>query len=155
MINAQEKSKLFKEFESELIDAMQSDNLLYHLHHRGVPLFNYIKYPKLNDFFKIISTDTIDGVSYISTAEAKNYPIYVTQYHPEVILDPATDLNSVKTPINFKIGQSFSNFFASECAKNMHRFNETALFEKYLVSKGKSIKIEFLREPVNAYAFDY
>ena len=95
-----------------------------HLHHHGIPVEYYTKYTKLNDFFKILSTNIIDGQAIVSSAEARNYPIYIVQYHPEVIYDPADDLNSVRTPTNYKIAQAFSNFFASECDKNNHYFKD-------------------------------
>jgi len=34
---------------------------MIHLHQRGIPEENYSKYPKLNEFFKILSTNTIEN----------------------------------------------------------------------------------------------
>ena len=98
---AKTESRMLNYFDSVIIDAMASQNLLMHLHHRGILLDAYSTYPILNEFFKIVSTNNINGVEIVSTAEAHNYPIYLVQYHPEAVYDPVSDLKSYRVPINF------------------------------------------------------
>ena len=117
-------SRLFSGFSQEVIAAMETKNLLWHFHHRSVPLFYYIKYPKLQEFFRVLSVNEINGVYIVTSVEAKRYPIYLTQYHPEVVLDPASDINAVRSPLNYRVAFSFANFFAEECAKSSHRFRD-------------------------------
>lgn len=107
-----ESSRLFSEFSAKTIDAMENEEILWHFHHRSVPVFYYLKFPALSEFFNIISVNDIDGQYIVTAVEAKHYPIYLTQYHPEVVLDPANDINAVRSPINYQVAFSFVNFFA-------------------------------------------
>ncbi len=45
----------------------------------------------------------IDGQEIVTTTEAKNYPIYTVQYHPEAVLEPSSDIGAVRTPLAFRI----------------------------------------------------
>ena len=71
------ESRLLSAFSHDVYDAMKHRDVLYHLHHRGIPVSFYEQYPKLADFFKIVSTNIFEGQEVVSTAEAHNYPIYV------------------------------------------------------------------------------
>jgi hypothetical protein len=71
-------TRLFSSFEVDVIEAMANHSILYHYHHRSVPVFHYLKYPKLQEFFRILSVNDIDGVYIASSVEAKDYPIYLT-----------------------------------------------------------------------------
>jgi hypothetical protein len=106
---------MFSHFTEEMITAMKTQNILYHYHHRSVPVINYIEYPTLLQEFKILSVNNIDGQYIATSVEARRYPIYMTQYHPEVVLDAADDIHSVRSPINFQIAQGFAGFFGREC----------------------------------------
>ena len=135
---------------------METKDLLWHFHHRSVPLFYYIKYPKLQDFFRVLSVNEINGIYIVTSVEAKKYPIYLTQYQPEVVLDPTSDINAVRSPLNYRVAFSFANFFAEECAKSNHRFRDYATFEAYQVKNGDpKSRISFVVELVKAYGFDY
>lgn len=123
------ESRLFSGFAPSLIHAMETRDLLWHFHHRSIPVFYYLKYPKLQEFFRILSVNEINGVYIATSVEAKKYPIYLTQYHPEVVLDPAGDINAVRSPINYKVAFGFANFFAEECAKSGHRFRDQETLE--------------------------
>lgn len=134
---------------------MSTQNLLYHYHVRSIPVFYYLKFPILQEFFKILSVNEIDGVYIASSVEARNYPFYLTQYHPEVVLDPADDISTVRTPINYRVAFSFANFFADECRKSKNKFKEYESLTKQLVKNGNRSRISFVEELVNAYGFDY
>ena len=97
----------------------------------------------------------INGVYIASSVEAKNYPIYLTQYHPEVVLDVADDINANRHPINFRVAFSFASFFTEECSKSNHRFHDLSQLDEKLVKNGFKAKIEFIVDPVNSYAFTY
>lgn len=54
------------------------------LHHDGVTLSSFFGSPQLSSFFDIISTNKDrKGKEFISTMEAKKYPILAVQWHPE------------------------------------------------------------------------
>lgn len=110
-------------FSQEAIDAMATKEILYHLHHRGIPVSYYETFPALAEFFTILSTNTFDNVPIVSTAEAKNYPIYVTQYHPEIVYEPAPDINSDKSEHAYLIAKEFAEFMRDELLKSNHKFN--------------------------------
>lgn len=63
-------------FSEEVLDAMANKKILLHLHHHGIPFEDYTQYSTLSDFFKVLSTNIILGTEIVTTAEAKNYPIY-------------------------------------------------------------------------------
>ena len=151
---AHTESRMLAYFDSVIIEAMSSQNLLMHLHHRGILMETYNSYPSLNEFFKIVSTNNINGVDIVSTAEAHNYPIYLVQYHPEAVYDPVSDLKSNRAPINFQVAQQFADFFAYECNRNEHKFESQEDLDMLLAINGTPGKIIFLQKPVNAYGFD-
>jgi len=90
-------------FSDDVLDEMAHHDSLLHLHHHGIPLSDYSDYPNLSDFYRILSTNDINGTTIVTTTEAKNYPIYTAQYHPEVVLEPSMDIHALRTPIAFKI----------------------------------------------------
>ena len=59
-----------------------------------------------------MTVNDINGTFIATSVEARKYPIFLNQYHPEVVLDPASDINSVRSPINMKVAFHFANFFA-------------------------------------------
>eukprot|EP00955_Chlamydomonas_euryale_P058226 357001-Chlamydomonas_euryale.AAC.18 len=70
------------ELQKKLEDPML--NLALENHEYGMPPPMYKKYPVLSDWYKILTT-TKDrqGIEYISSMEAKKYPFFGTQWHPE------------------------------------------------------------------------
>ena len=47
---------------------------------------NFKKYESLHNFWDVLATNMdFDGVEFISLMEAKHYPIWVSQYHPEKV----------------------------------------------------------------------
>jgi gamma-glutamyl hydrolase len=54
-------------------------------HGHGFSVERFHGSPILRNFFRILTTTKDrNGVTYISMAEAKNHPLYVTQFHPEI-----------------------------------------------------------------------
>ena len=93
-------SRLVKALSPEVLDAMTNKEMLYHLHHRGVQMTAYERFPILKEFFRVISVNVFADGTIASTVEAKDYPIYLTQYHPEVVYeDNARDLDTDKSPL--------------------------------------------------------
>ena len=90
-------------FNDDILDAMATKNILLHLHHHGIPVSYYDVYPSLSKFFRILSTNMIDGQEIVTTTEAINYPIYTVQYHPEAVLEPASDIHAVRTTLTFRL----------------------------------------------------
>jgi gamma-glutamyl hydrolase len=84
---------------------------------------------KLNEFFNILSTnkDRMDhNLTFISTMEAKKYPIYGVQWHPEKNqFEFVLNAKHQNTPHHYNaiiISQYMANFFVNESRRNNNRF---------------------------------
>jgi gamma-glutamyl hydrolase len=84
---------------------------------------------KLDQFFKILSTNkdqTNHSLTYVSTMEAYNYPIYGVQWHPEKNqFEYVLNAKHENTPHHYNaiiISQYMANFFVNESRKNNNRF---------------------------------
>lgn len=68
---------------------MESQNVALHAHTYSVSTETYENTPGLKESMKIIQTDVwvrpSDGeeIEFISAMEGKDYPIFLTMYHPE------------------------------------------------------------------------
>ena len=60
-VNPRYESRILKNFGDDLLYAMENENILFHAHMHGIPVKFYHDFPSLNDFFKIISVNLIDG----------------------------------------------------------------------------------------------
>jgi gamma-glutamyl hydrolase len=74
------RSLSVKEYE----EVTKGEGLLWFHHTWAVTLETYNAQTPLNSFWKLVSTSvTEDNVVFVSTVEARNYPFFMTQYHPE------------------------------------------------------------------------
>jgi len=77
-------SRLFSEFSQDEKDAIISGPLSYFHHRSGFHFNDWVNDEKLMNFFDILTTSKDqNGEQFISAVEAKNYPIYAVQFHPE------------------------------------------------------------------------
>ena len=122
--------RLFKELDFE---EFKGKNITAQVHYFGVGYKEYEKYPVLNNFFTITSTaKDLDGKVYINSVEAKNYPVYAVQFHPEMV-PYFLKLDSPEIPRNFhavRFSQYLSNFFLEQASININMMTE-ADFLKY------------------------
>ena len=122
-------SKLFKHFPASMIEKLETLPLTYNIHNYGIHLADFYKEKELSNLFRVITTNIDDkGVEYLSITEAKNYPFYTVQFHPERNL---YDFQKENTPHSIEAGQ-FANLlaqrFIEDAKKNMNAFsshNET------------------------------
>ncbi|CDW72622.1 peptidase c26 family protein [Stylonychia lemnae] len=155
VVDPRNQSKMLSTFSAEVLEEMATQDSLLHLHHHAIPLQDYQEFNSLSNFYRVLSINNINGQMIVSTTEAINYPVYTAQYHPEVVLEPASDINALRTPIGFKIAQAFTNFFASECNKNNHQFKDMNELEKLFVHNQKPEKAPFNTELVNLFGIEY
>jgi gamma-glutamyl hydrolase len=128
------KTRLFSKASSLIIDALENtaNPLTENYHHWGVSpaAFDY----QLGDFYRPIAvSQDRQGLPFMATMEAWEYPVYATQWHPERSLFEW----SVHEDINHSMDavvtmQYLSSFFASEVRKNQHKFAPGEA-EKYLI----------------------
>ncbi|CDW78272.1 gamma-glutamyl hydrolase-like [Stylonychia lemnae] len=148
-------SRLLQSLTSEVLHTIQQRDILYHLHHRGIPVKDYERFEKLADFFHILSTNIFEDQEIVSTAEAKNYPIYVFQYHPEVVYEPTPDINSDKSRHSVTFAHQLTSFFKAELLKNNHRFESEEDIDQIRVRNGFKGKTSYVQDFANTFGFDY
>jgi gamma-glutamyl hydrolase len=84
------QSHLFKHASAKMMDVLANDNVTMNNHHYGVTPDHFSQTPALADMFDVLSTNTDRlGKAFVSTVEAKKYPIWGTQWHPEKVGPPS------------------------------------------------------------------
>merc|ERR1712007_208983 len=124
-------SKLFKDMPKRLIDALQTQNLTANFHHDGVTLDAFHENKKLSEFFSLVSTSRLgNGDVFVSTMEAKNYPIVGIQWHPEKAnFEWRKGAKRGYDIINHSfeavaVSQHVANVFVNFARQSLHRFDE-------------------------------
>lgn len=98
LTSAAKTSRLFNGISTDSLRVLATQNVTMNFHHDGVKPSTYESNPKLKLFYNILSLN-VDrkgpisrnnsgesqelGVAFISTMEAKEWPIYGVQWHPE------------------------------------------------------------------------
>ncbi|OQS05043.1 gamma-glutamyl hydrolase [Thraustotheca clavata] len=126
-----EESRLFSF--SPSFDALTKAPLSAYFHHLGITTEHFLATESLSSFYKATATSLDrNGVEYIAAIEAKEYPIYGIQFHPEKNPYELGELanGNVYGTINHSYeaimaAQAFSHFFIREAKKNHHRFPTT------------------------------
>lgn len=107
-----------------IVTNLQNQALAMENHMHGVLMTSYEEPAnrRLKDFFKVLSLSLArDGLPYISTMEARKYPITATQWHPEKnAFEWVTSLHIPHSPDAVEMTQEVANFFVSEARKNSH-----------------------------------
>ena len=117
-------SKLFREIPQERVNVFNKTLITAHFHELSFPLKSFQENEKLKDFFRVLTTN-LDrrGVEFVSTMEARKYPFYSTQWHPEKSpYEWAHEKAIPHFPASIELSQYFSNFFVKEAKFNKHRF---------------------------------
>lgn len=123
------KSRLFRSFSSSLLRALRTQPITFNSHDHGLLVKEYRSNPALNTFFDMLSyNETPDGQFFVSTMEARNYPFYGTQWHPEKSnfeWSQNEDYSNIPhTPYAIQASQATASFFLSEARKSGHVFPE-------------------------------
>ncbi|XP_034441866.1 gamma-glutamyl hydrolase-like isoform X1 [Hippoglossus hippoglossus] len=144
-------SRLFQSFPKDVLRSLTEENITPHFHKWSLSSEAFNGNPRLNNFYKALSTNHDGKQEFISTIEAYQYPFYGLQWHPEKTpfewIDKPGMIHSAAA-----IRASFytSSFFVSEARKSSHRFpsqeeEESALIYNFCpVFRGmKSIFIQY------------
>ena len=123
-------SRLFQSFPPTLMRALTSQSLTFNSHDHGLLVGEYASNPALNGFFRMLSSnDTPAGQPFVSTMEARRYPFYGTQWHPEKNnfewSENADYSNIPHTPNAILASQATARFFLAEARKSRHVFPES------------------------------
>ncbi|XP_072427648.1 gamma-glutamyl hydrolase-like isoform X3 [Chiloscyllium punctatum] len=128
-------SRTFKKFPKNLLQALQIRPLTGHYHYWGVSMKNFTNNKKLNNFYRILTTNMDNQrVEYVSTVEAIKYPIYAVQWHPERSpYEWNATLNIPHFSEAVKVAWYLADFFVNEARWNFNHFSNTTEEEKALI----------------------
>ncbi|XP_056426895.1 gamma-glutamyl hydrolase-like [Hyla sarda] len=117
-------SKMFRHAPLELLHAVAKENITANFHHFGITPETFHANEKLSAFYHILSTNyDRHGMEFVSTMEARDYPIYGVQWHPEVNRFQWRSDSAYPHSIHAVwISQYMANFFVNEARKNTNYF---------------------------------
>ena len=111
-------SRMFSIFSYKEMKYFSEKGLTYNSHHYFVDYLDYFKYLELGKFYDVLaySKDKDNKVAFITAMEAKHYPFYGVQFHPEI--RQYKNLGRIKGEACAKQAQDFANFFVNEARKS-------------------------------------
>lgn len=118
-------------------------------HKYGKRYDRFVENKKLRGFFDVntVSRD-FDDVWFVSSAEGRKLPFYISQFHPEIaVFEWKKDVKANHEEEAILISQHLGNFFVKEARKNGHRFG-MGEEEELLIYNYSSVKVEEFYEQV-------
>lgn len=134
-----ENSTLFAGLNPSLKAAMEAKDITYNAHMQGITPEVFESNQDLSELFTVLGyAKDRKGKKFVAMVEAKGYPIYGVQFHPEKAnfewIRPSTIPHTREA---IAVSQYLANFFVDQARKNMNRFSESpkveskALIENY------------------------
>eukprot|EP01023_Acetabularia_acetabulum_P046352 TRINITY_DN4776_c0_g1_i1.p1 TRINITY_DN4776_c0_g1~~TRINITY_DN4776_c0_g1_i1.p1 ORF type:complete len:338 (-),score=57.93 TRINITY_DN4776_c0_g1_i1:179-1192(-) len=131
-------SRFFGSFQPKIIQNLQTLNTTYEYHHHGLMLDTLQQSQNLADFFTVLATSVTtkepSGVEYVAAVEAKKFPIYATQFHPEKNMFewhiPNKGIHSIEA---VEVSQALGNFIVNEARRSTHGFASPTDLQNSLV----------------------
>ncbi|CAL8345288.1 unnamed protein product [Lota lota] len=118
-------SRMFKGFPSEVMTALSREPLTGNFHNFGITIKTFAENEKLHKFYTVLSTNVAEnGATFVSTMEAKSYPFYGVQWHPEVNCfqwDP--DMQFPHSPYAVRVSSLLAEFFIDEGRRSLHSYD--------------------------------
>eukprot|EP01136_Pigoraptor_vietnamica_P006174 Opistho-1_new@38770 len=159
--DAADTSRLLGDAPDDVKLTMQTEAIAYNNHVYGLSVTDFGNEPKLSSFWDVLSTNIApNGIEFISMMEAKNYPFYASQWHPE---KPQFEWSPVKMfdhSINAVDAVEYlSDFFVNEARRSGRRFDTVEAETAALVySDADKLKYTLddpaLNDFVQAYVFE-
>lgn len=134
-------SRLFSQASLELFSWLGEKAITMNNHELGITPERFDQYSSLAKFFNVLSTN-VDrkGIEFISAIEAKRYPVYAVQFHPE---KNSFEYGEYEDGIPYEVinhsregvaaGNFFATFFINEARKNKLRFKDPKVERKALI----------------------
>ncbi|XP_071943791.1 LOW QUALITY PROTEIN: gamma-glutamyl hydrolase-like [Antedon mediterranea] len=126
-----------------VLEALTEHNTTFNNHVHSVSQKVCIDFPQnftkvgLEKFYRVLSVNNDrQGIEFLSTIEAYDYPIYGTQWHPEKNLFEWNTSKDYNIPHSFRataVAQYVADFLVNEARKSTHRFSSEEEASKYLV----------------------
>jgi len=129
------QSRLLQAMPADVKTIAVSEKVNINTNPNALALKHFNELPKLVDFFDVLSaSDDRTGFTFVTYIEAKKYPFYGTQFHPEKIQfewnqDTAVDHGSDSVEFNSWLAR----FFVDECRKNDNHFADTKSEQNALI----------------------
>ena len=125
IILTNDTSRMYQYMTKEDLHNIRTKNIITELHNYGINEIQYKTYPILDRFFKITSfAYDRHMVKYVASAEARDYPIYAVQYHPEEVPFDKYDPYINVTYEAIRVQQALGNFFVNEARKNLNKVED-------------------------------
>jgi len=130
-----EDSKLLAPAPGDVLEQMTSLPVTINFHHWCLTMENFTRY-EMEKFWTPLSTNIDqEGLEFISAIEARDYPFYGSQFHPEKIAyEWAPKLPGIphsREAVN--VAQYFAEFFVDIARHSTHSFQNRAEEEEYLI----------------------
>jgi len=124
ILAAGKESRMFSGMDDEVAGFMREERSVFYNHRFGFNMSLLEDNEELNNFFVITARGADDeGKEFIAAMEAKEYPIFTVQYHPERVLSEwknKTVFNHPEEAVEAILHQA--NFFVNEARKNQQTF---------------------------------
>ncbi|KAL4491220.1 hypothetical protein ABPG73_013289 [Tetrahymena malaccensis] len=141
--NNTQKSRLFNNISQQLKQQIKHSQQVFYFNHKyGFKVNKFIGNGVLkNQFIPLAYSLDLSGKKFVAIAEAKQYPFYGIQFHPEKLQfewsQQSTDQQSQMNEIS--IVKYFSEFFYQECLKNNSNFKNKQSLNRLLIQNYKVI----------------
>ena len=147
-------SRLYGNMPPDLIKILVQESVTPNYHHYGLPWTRYKSDKALSSFYMTTTTNVdMKGLTFVSSIEARKYPFYGVQWHPEKINFWFTANGRINHSRNaVRVSQYVSNFLADEAKKSKQAFKSILeqsrfLFDNYPVILSR-------KDLHTAYCFD-
>ena len=129
------KSYVFEHLPANIKQFTEKNAPVFLWHEYGKAYENFIHEPNLNNSFKVNTiTHDFNKKLFVSSIEHRVYPIFGTQFHPEVtIFQFGPDVNAIRAEENILFSQYLSNFINQQARRNSHRFANKEEENKQLI----------------------
>jgi len=113
---------LYKHAKKEVLKTLTSEPSTSNFHHWCMTMDNFTSSTLGNIYTPLATSTTLDNYTFISNIEAKQYPFWGVQFHPEKNIYEWSydsiphDLKSVQ------IWQYFAEFFVRQARRSLHSF---------------------------------
>lgn len=139
-----QNSRLYGQAPSEVLSHLTTLPITLNFHTRCLTMENFTRYD-LENFWTPLSINTdLDGLDFISSMEAKQYPFFATQFHPEKspfewtdhIPDLDDDISHSREAVN--TAYYMAQFFVNYARQSNHSFIDRKTEEEELIFKHKT-----------------
>uniref|UniRef100_A0A3Q1HGA5 folate gamma-glutamyl hydrolase n=1 Tax=Anabas testudineus TaxID=64144 RepID=A0A3Q1HGA5_ANATE len=119
-------SRLFRNFPKDVMQSLSQENITPNFHQWSVSTANFTKNDALRTFYRVLSTNTVGKIQFVSTMEAYRYPFYAVQWHPEKTqYEWKNKAGMVHSTSAVRASFYTASFFVSEAMKSRHSFSSS------------------------------